>query len=86
MSEEFNDGGPAFPQLSVEVLSDHMAATAIHGGASLWDEYVKAVLQGLLAQQAGREHRECITVNELIQQSAIIADAVITEREKRRAR
>ena len=42
---QFNDGGPAFPQLDVEVVSDHAAVTKASGGASLRDYFAAAATE-----------------------------------------
>lgn len=86
----FNDGGPAFPQLNVEVLSDHMAATVIHGGSSLWDEYAKAALTGYRAANvknvgAYPSETRLWSSAEVALAAARDADAMIAEREKRHA-
>jgi hypothetical protein len=92
----FNDGGPAFPQLNIELIADNMAVQNVSGGASLWDMYAAAALQGITA--GDQDYHPCESKDEaeiekerneyaatIARSSARYADAMIAEREKRRA-
>ena len=79
----FNDGGPAFPQLDVEVVSDTYAVTTAHGGMSLWDFYAAAALAGAVgAPDVPKLHHP---VQQIAEAVGDFADAMIAEREKRHA-
>ena len=87
----FNDGGTAFPQLNVEVISDSMAVQNVSGGMSLWDFYAAAALTGMLSSEVGGDGL-CppMTKGEdykttIIKAAFGFADAAIAEREKRSA-
>lgn len=79
----FNDGGPAFPQLNVEVVSDHMAVQNVSGGMSLWDFYAAAAMTGMLVSSSFDDSYPDSKTAAL--EAADYADAMIAEREKRRA-
>ena len=75
----FNDGGHLFPQLTVEVIADNVAVQHVEGGASLWDLYAAAALAGYLFDSRND------TPDGSAEYAADCADAMIAEREKRRA-
>jgi len=76
----FNDGGHAFPNNSTELRYDNSAVCQSSGGMSLWDFYAAAALSTM-----------ALVTNDPVctQRVAIVcadyADAMIAEREKRRA-
>jgi hypothetical protein len=81
----FNDGGPAFPQLEVEAVAGREIVTTSKGGMSIWDEYAKAAITGYLAWSPPTDGGTRLKPETVAEYAADIADAMIAEREKRRA-
>lgn len=75
----FNDGGPAFPQLDVEVVSDTYAVTTARGGMSLRDYFAAAALRVRYGDGTAMTQEDAAAM------AYQLADAMIAEREKRHA-
>lgn len=73
MTQQVDDGGPAFP-----VAEDHRVADSIPwtSGMSLRDYFAAAASQGLLAQTD-----RAISAAEIARQSFVMADAMLKSRQ-----
>lgn len=102
----FNDGGPLFPQVSIEMIGDNMAVQNFQGGATLWDFYAAMDLPvcqngdwlgwfgGKAITDSFGRWPDCASSLDKLKWLAMVeakiralrADAMIAEREKRRAK
>lgn len=73
MSNQINDGGPAFP-----VVFEHEEATAECHGMSLRDYFAAAALQGFMAQHTSGG---CLVDDLYAKYAYDLADAMIKARE-----
>ncbi len=79
MTEKFDDGGPAFPNImEIKQSPDGCdgAWPEIIGGATLWDYFAAHALLGLVNNPDSK-------ISFDVQNAAMIADAMIAERKKR---